>query len=85
MGLPDVNLTMRKKRKRRTRRRRGRGREPWRQDRAVLGLWAGFPFVLPCDVVALSPLGSSVLTGAPVCLSGFAPLDVLRTLVGLMI
>ena len=44
----------------------------------MLGLWAGFPFVLPCDVVALSPLGSSVLTGAPVCLSGFAPLDVLR-------
>ena len=36
------------------------------------------PFVLPCDVVALSPLGSSVLTGAPACLSGFALLDVLQ-------
>lgn len=37
MGLPDVNLTMRKKREKEEEE-EGKGREPWRQDQAVLGL-----------------------------------------------
>lgn len=38
MGLPDVNLTMRKKREEKEEEEEGKGREPWRQDQAVLGL-----------------------------------------------
>lgn len=41
--------------------------------RAVLGLgWIPFCSALRCGGFN-APLGSSVLTGAPVCLSGFAP------------
>ena len=77
MGLPDVNLRMRKKRKRRRRRRRGRGGSSGGRTRQC---WVSEldSFVLPWDVVALSPLESSILIGPPACLSGFALLDVLQ-------